>query len=91
MIYKNLTFEEFKHEFWVIGREDSFPNMLRELYDYLNELGGLELDVIAVCRDYEEISHAGFMEYYAETGEEFEEAVDRFGQVIAYNGQFLLL
>ena len=57
MIYKRLNFNDFKAEFKSCGREDQFSeNNLKALFEYLEELGDYELDVIELCCEYAEIA-----------------------------------
>ena len=56
MIYKRLNFNDFKAEFKSFGRENQFSeNNLKALFEYLEELGDYELDVIELCCEYTEI------------------------------------
>ena len=54
MIYKELSFYDFKDEFKKFGRENQFSNWgLKALFDYLDDTGlDVELDVIALCCEY---------------------------------------
>lgn len=52
-IISTLSFSQFVREFEEYNRGDQFSrDGLRILYDYLDEFGDYELDVIGLCCDY---------------------------------------
>lgn len=62
MIYTEVNLDDFRNAFFNMGRGDQFsPNALKALYHYLEESAQetetpIELDVIAICRDFSEWS-----------------------------------
>jgi hypothetical protein len=58
MIYIELNFHRFQDAFSDMNREDNFTyEALKELYDYYDNIGeDIELDVIAICCDWNELS-----------------------------------
>lgn len=59
-IIEKYDFSLFRARFEDYGRQDQFPNGLRELFEYLESLSedigeDFELDVIALCCDFAEI------------------------------------
>lgn len=75
MIYKKVTFEDFEKVFKDYDRANNFPNTLRNLFDYLDDLsedlpeGYLELDVISLCCDFSEYNLEGLIENYGDCDE----------------------
>ncbi|MFN8994190.1 MAG: hypothetical protein ACK5X3_11095 [Pseudomonadota bacterium] len=58
MIYIELSFYRFQDAFSDMNRADNFTyEALKELYDYYDNIGeDIELDVIAICCDWNEMS-----------------------------------
>lgn len=64
---KQVTFYDFRDEFLKHGRENQFSySALESLFDYCNEWddGKWELDVVALCCDFEEDSWENVAESY---------------------------
>ena len=86
MIIETVTESTFRDAFQRMGRTENFSGeALGLLYDYLNELSDdigepLELDVIAICCEYSEMSAEEVREAYGldvpEDDDEAEEAED---------------
>jgi hypothetical protein len=69
-MYINVSFYAFEDAFRHAGRGDQFtPTAQRALFDYLEQLEDdtgqkMELDVIALCCDYAEMTDEEFRESY---------------------------
>ena len=67
---KTIDFADFQQAFKDMGRENNFsPDGLRVLFDYLEgyeDATGeqIELDVIALCCDYQELERWEFLDQY---------------------------
>ena len=81
MIYKEVTFEEFEKAFKDLERADHFPNTLRHLFDYRDDLskdlpeGYLKLDVISLCLDFSEYTLNELIENF---GDDYDAGSDYF-------------
>jgi len=82
MIVKRVTENDFIRAFEDMGREDNFSNeALEAIYEHLEEYSDctgepVELDVIAICCEFSEIT---FDEVLEEQGEDDEDdALDEF-------------
>lgn len=70
-IVQSVSFSEFREAFRVHDRGDQFsPNALRGLFDYLEEYSEAtgkdeELDVIALCCDFTELSFSDAAQDYS--------------------------
>ena len=76
-MYKTIDVSEFRDAFRDYGRKDNFSWAgLEILFDYLEEAGDIELDVIALCCEFEEASIDEINEQFGQEFEEIEEAAD---------------
>lgn len=84
MIIKKLDFPDFVEAFRVRKRQDSFTlSGLKTLYDFLSGLPGpYELDVIALCCDFVELTPQ-------EMAGEFEESQIAAGGMPCDNGNWI--
>jgi hypothetical protein len=66
MIYIELNFHRFQDAFSDMNREGNFTyEALKELYDYYDNIGeDVELDVIAICCDWTELSEEEIRKEY---------------------------
>lgn len=76
-IIQTVDFSDFRQAFYAYNRQDNFSSAaLSELFEMLEELSeqtgeDWELDVIAICCDYQELSVEDFVkEYRVEVGDE---------------------
>lgn len=91
-IIQTVNSFDFVQAFYDYGRQDNFSKAaLREIFDYLEQLSddtgeNVELDVVAICCDYNELSIEDFVEYYnvavddEECSKEWGEAVESYLQ-----------
>ena len=64
-MYKTINVNEFRAEFDIKGRGDSFSyEGLGALYEVLMELGSNKLDVIGLCCEFSEDEPESFLEAY---------------------------
>lgn len=71
---KTITLQGFRDEFAAYDRDETFSyEGMEALFDYLNECGAGELDVIALCCDFGEDSYASAADAYNICFEEGEE------------------
>ena len=80
-MYQQVTFSDFCDAFRTMDRDDNFSySGKRALFDYL-EVEDIELDIIAICCDYQEGTYAEIMKAYSihvhdtELGADVEDAV----------------
>lgn len=70
-MYQSVNFREFNAAFFAMGRETQFsPDGLRIIFYYLGEYEEetgekIELDVIAICCDFTEMTEAEIRENYS--------------------------
>jgi hypothetical protein len=66
MIYIELNFHRFQDAFSDMNRADNFTyEALKELYEYYDNIGeDIELDVIAICCDWSEMSEEDIRKEY---------------------------
>jgi len=78
MIYIELNFHRFQDAFSDMNRADNFTyEALKELYEYYDNIGeDIELDVIAICCDWSEMSEEDIRKEY--DLEEDDEDVDSY-------------
>lgn len=82
MLIKRVTESDFIQAFVDMGRKGQFSNeALEAIYEYLEELSEdigepIELDVIAICCEFSEISFAEVLEEWGEDDED--DALDEF-------------
>ena len=66
MIYQQVTFEDFRDAFRQYDRLDNFSyHGSRILFDYLESGEDWELDVIALCCEFVEMTDTEVREYYS--------------------------
>lgn len=77
-MYKTIDVSEFRDAFKDYGRKGNFSwEGLEILFDYIEECdGNTELDVIALCCEFEEATLEDINEQYDQEFEDIEEAAD---------------
>ena len=89
MIYSQLTFFDFQDAFQTMNRKDNFSyEALKALFDYYDNYDDVyELDVIAICCDWNEMSKEEVLKEYEL--ESIEELADRTIVIYLDNGNVL--
>ena len=85
---KTIYLGDFRDAFIRAGRKENFSyDGLEVLFDYLEEINpGGELDVIAICCEYIEMTLEELNEEYCEEFETLEEACDKLNETTTVCG-----
>ena len=77
-MYKTIDVSEFRDAFKNYGRQDNFSREgLEILFDFIEECdGNTELDVIALCCEFEEATLEDINEQYDQEFEDIEDAAE---------------
>lgn len=67
MLYKSINFSDFCDEFRDFDRQDSFSYEAKKaLFNYLDDFEeNLELDILALCCDFTELSYSEIVQEYS--------------------------